>query len=105
MCVTDTGRRTWQQMMQRSQTVSEDMEGTGLQKEKTTTKKRKKTPNKSWKIRFNPQGVGTGAERRRRGGGGAREMACIRGEGVRRMDRSREGRERPSGDLELGTGS
>lgn len=60
MCVTDTGRRTWQQMMQRSQTVSEDMEGTGLQKEKTTTKKR---TNESWKIRFNPRGVGTGGAR------------------------------------------
>lgn len=39
MCVTDTGRRTWQQMMQRSQTVSEDVEGTGLQKEKEKEKR------------------------------------------------------------------
>lgn len=41
MCVTDTGRRTWQQMMQRSQTVSEDVEGTGLQKEKTKNKNKR----------------------------------------------------------------
>lgn len=78
----------------------------GYRLAKRKNKKNKPKTNESWKIRFNPRGVGTGAERRRQGGGGgAREMACIRGEGVRRMDRSREGRERPSRDLELGTGS
>lgn len=58
------------------------MEGTGLQK----TKKQKL----SWKMGFDPQ---RGWEL------GARERTCIRGEGVRRMDRSREGGERPSRDV------